>query len=1319
MAAKLNGQTTYQVNGRTLQKINGHYFDIKANDTLLVDMQHITVKLDNVEETIALNQLINEYPIELKTKTKNDYYVFKLIPEADLIQVIHDIYQNRYVKRIYLNYLGFYFDEKPFPNDPGGPNAPLNQENCWYFGHNGLPEEQYLNLGAAWGLTSGNENIMVGIIDTGCDWTQADFPEDNHIGYNFENGNTNTNPDPVWLDTHGTIMTSIIASKINNNTDIFGIAGAWYNGQQSENTGVKPVMFVNAGEWYWNGAEWIHFWSTSTLPGIIEMAADLNIRIINMSFGAWNLPPEEMEPITDAIDYAIKTADAVFVASAGNIQSPGSVSNQVAFPASYEPVIAVGGADNAYNLYVQAGGHMGSCHGENLDVIAPYRVFGNQGCTSYGIDPTHKVDQFNGTSNSAAIVSGIIGLMLSANPCLTSEEIKEILIASCYKSPAYTYQNGWNEYVGYGFVNAKTAVELSLTPVASNIAGNITWNKNRNSGDIIINPQSSLTLENMELYMMDSTGITIMPGGKLFVKNSIITTSCNTTTHRWKGITVYGNRFQSYQSPTYHGLASFTNSTVENAEKAIDVPMTTQYAGGIVWATGSHFVNNDIALDFGGYNYYSLSHFKQCTFEANQNFTGNYTNSNVMVKLSSMKGINFYSCIFNNSKTTTPTGVAIRTQGSSYTITGTCNSSQNPCPPQNIETGRIANFDRGIYTVYSNYSTRTKVEYTDFVGNNRGAYFSLNGYFDVLNCDFQVPEHVPNGVDTYGLYLESCTGYHVENNLFESQLPNSTGQIGLYIYNSGTSQNYIYRNTFTKLSRAAVADGNNRASGGATGLCFKCNDFYSNGTDIDVLGTSTPYSGISRYQGFPSDGNPNTQKDTLAAANTFSQNVNYNIRNLSGNYTEYYYHQNNNAPPYKIIPNPVLNMTTIQNSSTTYDRINICKSWIPTGSPIPIETLITQKEEAETGSETTGLQLQVLVDGGSTANLTFDILGSLPSEALQLRNELLAKSPYLSDTVMKTAILKEDVLPNALVRDVLVENPQAAKSTEIMEMLDMRWEPMPSYMQEEIAAGATVIGGREQLEARLAAYQQLDGMLFNRIVNTYLSDTINPDAITELQTFLQNENTAQAGFLLADLHLQQGHYPAANNAISTMQSDLTLDAGQSELAADYLTLIGIMQTLQADSIQPYSLDSLHAEPLFNLYQSGENAACVMARDMLIASGLLNYQEPIHDVPDSLKSAVMPLPEIKTDNKKENNSGMLNVFPNPANNYTIAEYALPQEGNYSLVITNALGIKVKQIDLTLIKDQVTIDLLEYKPGYYLVCVQKNGKTIVRKSLNIVR
>ena len=85
------------------------------------------------------------------------------------------------------------------------------------------------------------------------------------------------------------------------------------------------------------------------------------------------------------------------------------------------------------------------------------------------------------------------GLKLGADDYVTKpfnlEEIKEILIASCYKSPAYTYQNGWNEYVGYGFVNAKTAVELSLTPVASNIAGNITWNKNRNSGDIIINPQ--------------------------------------------------------------------------------------------------------------------------------------------------------------------------------------------------------------------------------------------------------------------------------------------------------------------------------------------------------------------------------------------------------------------------------------------------------------------------------------------------------------------------------------------------------------------------------------------------------------------------------------------------------------------------------------------------------------------------------------------------------------------------------------------------------------------------------------------------------------
>jgi hypothetical protein len=334
---------------------------------------------------------------------------------------------------------------------------------------------------------------------------------------------------------------------------------------------------------------------------------------------------------------------------------------------------------------------------------------------------------------------------------------------------------------------------------------------------------------------------------------------------------------------------------------------------------------------------------------------------------------------------------------------------------------------------------------------------------------------------------------------------------------------------------------------------------------------------------------------------------------------------------------------------------------------------------------------------------------------MELQNQLLSESPYLSDSVIKTAIDQETNLPNAMLRDILVENPQAAKNENIMAKLDERYEPMPDYMKEEIEGGKVIIGGREQLEAKLAAWQQSEGLLFNQIVTAYLCDTINTNALAELKTFLQSENTAQAGFLLSDVNLQQRNYSAAEQAINTMQENLNLNANQIQQAIDYHTLIAILQSFQADRIQPNDLDSLQAIPVFNLYQSNNNVATAMARDMLVASGLLNYREPIKDS-ILLKSAEVK--HIMPSSVGSNTNKNLRVFPNPAGSYTIVEYMLPAStSNTALIVYSVSGIELLKQDVNRDRDQITIDLSDFKPGIYKVALVVGREIIATQSLTI--
>ncbi|UCH88044.1 MAG: S8 family serine peptidase [Thermoplasmata archaeon] len=102
------------------------------------------------------------------------------------------------------------------------------------------------------------------------------------------------------------------------------------------------------------------------------------------------------------------------------------------------------------------------------DIVAPGVDITTLAC-SYNLLPADGyIADRSGTSFSAPIVSGIVALMLEANPNLTPKEVKEILHITAEQRgtpefPDYPFpHNKWNKSYGYGIVDAYEAIKMTL-----------------------------------------------------------------------------------------------------------------------------------------------------------------------------------------------------------------------------------------------------------------------------------------------------------------------------------------------------------------------------------------------------------------------------------------------------------------------------------------------------------------------------------------------------------------------------------------------------------------------------------------------------------------------------------------------------------------------------------------------------------------------------------------------------------------------------------------------------------------------------------------
>ena len=452
--------------------------DIMTTGIETVDLLNMVYEVSSAEKLVEGDSV----------PSLSSIYLFTLADDADVFSAVDEYNNDLSIESAEPNYIlhSFAFPHiskestRIYPSDPDIiPNDPFFDEQ-W--------AHEKLQSSKAWNIETGDDDVVIAIIDSGVDYTHPDLADNIWVNEAEDlNGNGRFDNWPWWqqkngvygdLDMrdndrngfindvvgwnfayrnndpkdgmgHGTACAGIAAAVTNNG---IGIAGVSWNSK------IMSVRCVRDNPFTLNDAEF-QITSVFKLSKSILYAVHNGADIISISLGfsgMYPLRPGAESLLKQIIDYAYNNG-VVLVAGAGNEASD---SDRV-HPAAYDNVIAVAATDeNDTRCFF-------SNYGSWVDVAAPGEL------SIYSTTPTYHVTMndppwnwsenyttfMGGTSAACPHVAGLVGLLLSKNPEFTQEEIMTILHST-------TDPVNSKEYIGTGRINAFNAIQIDSAPVA-------------------------------------------------------------------------------------------------------------------------------------------------------------------------------------------------------------------------------------------------------------------------------------------------------------------------------------------------------------------------------------------------------------------------------------------------------------------------------------------------------------------------------------------------------------------------------------------------------------------------------------------------------------------------------------------------------------------------------------------------------------------------------------------------------------------------------------------------------------------------------------
>jgi subtilisin family serine protease len=280
------------------------------------------------------------------------------------------------------------------------------------------------------------EGVVIAVIDTGIDASHPDLAGVVIGGADFSGAGTPGGTSPVGPSGfHATMVASLIAGQGRITGGVIGIAPN------------AKLLSISVGLGL-EGAD-----TDRQIAQAVRWAADQGADVINLSVSraSRNWPASWDE----AFLYAMEK-DVVIVAASGNkldgLSSPTA-------PATIPGVISVTAVDREGNASAVSG-----AEGIGISVAAA-------GIDMVGSYPNQDAKKWSGSSAAAPIVSGLLALMIEADPSASSSDLIERLISTAKDLG----EKGYDKNFGYGLISPSSAVSSRLSSIENPLGSLASW----------------------------------------------------------------------------------------------------------------------------------------------------------------------------------------------------------------------------------------------------------------------------------------------------------------------------------------------------------------------------------------------------------------------------------------------------------------------------------------------------------------------------------------------------------------------------------------------------------------------------------------------------------------------------------------------------------------------------------------------------------------------------------------------------------------------------------------------------------------------------